>query len=107
MSKNKQQQQSPKAPLKPTESKVKVEQVSSRVSDQSNTLVFGRRNYQFILIGFGVMILGYLLMMGGSMPSPDVWDEGLIYSFRRTVLAPFTILAGIGILVYAIFTKSE
>ena len=44
-------------------------------------------------------------MVGGAMPSPDVWDENLIYGFRRTVLAPFIILVGFVIEVYAIFKK--
>lgn len=66
-------------------------------------LVFGWKNYRIMLLGIGVIALGMLLMIGGSMPSPDVWDEGLIYSFRRTVLAPIVIIAGFIIEVYAIF----
>ena len=56
--------------------------------------------------GAGLILLGMLLMMGGSMPNPDVWDDSLIYSFRRTVLAPFVILAGLGVEIYAIFKKA-
>ena len=56
-------------------------------------------------IGFGLIALGMLLMSGGAMPSPDVWDESIIYSFRRTVLAPFLMLAGLVVEVYAIFKK--
>ena len=68
-------------------------------------LTFGRDNYLWMGIGLVLVIIGMLLMSGGSMPSPDVWDEGLIYSGRRTVLAPIVILAGLGIEVYAIFKK--
>ena len=46
-----------------------------------------------------------LLMSGGSMPSPDVWDEDIIYSTRRTLIAPIVILIGLGLQVYAIFAK--
>lgn len=56
-----------------------------------------------MLIGIGLIALGMLLMLGGSMPSPDVWDDSIIYSFRRTVLAPAFIIAGLLVEVYAIF----
>jgi len=39
------------------------------------------------------------------MPSPDVWEPQRIYSFRRTVLAPIFILAGLGTEIYAIFKR--
>jgi len=39
------------------------------------------------------------------MPSPEVWDESLIYSGRRITLAPMVILAGLIVNVYAIFVK--
>jgi hypothetical protein len=39
------------------------------------------------------------------MPSPDVWDASHIYSFRRTVLAPVVMLAGIAIEIVAIFKR--
>jgi len=39
------------------------------------------------------------------MPSPDVWDESLIYSTRRITIAPMFILAGLIVSVYAIFVK--
>jgi hypothetical protein len=59
----------------------------------------------FILIGVGLIFLGLGLMSGGHMPSPDVWDESLIYSHRRITLAPIVILAGLAVNVYAIFVK--
>ena len=56
-------------------------------------------------IGLGLITLGLILMSGGGMPSPDVWDESIIYGFRRTVLAPFLILAGLIVEIFAIFKK--
>ena len=67
------------------------------------TLLFGKSQYKFMLIGVGLIAIGMLLMLGGSMPSPDVWDDSLIYSFRRITLAPIFILAGLVVEIYAIF----
>lgn len=70
-----------------------------------NELPFGKKNFTYMLGGFATMLLGMALMVGGHMPSPEVWDPNLIYGFRQTVLAPFVILTGIGIIIYGIFKK--
>lgn len=86
-----------KGKVKPTVAK------GRKKAEQAQPMVFGWDNYKFMLIGLGVIALGMILMLGGSMPSPDVWDESIIYSFRRTVLAPILVVAGFCIEVYAIF----
>jgi len=68
-------------------------------------LIFGAKNYLWMGIGIGLIFIGFLLMAGGQMPSPDVWEPQRIYSFRRTVLAPIFILAGLGTEIYAIFKR--
>lgn len=67
--------------------------------------LFGRKNFLIMLGGLLLIGLGMLLMSGGAMPSPDVWDESIIYSTRRTLLAPIVILIGLGLQIYAIFAK--
>lgn len=86
---------------------VKGDGGSSESSDvNQGNLIFGKKNYQFIVLGIVLIFLGMALMIGGHMPSPDVWDESLIYSFRRITLAPIFILIGLGLNVYAIFIKN-
>lgn len=91
--------------------KVVVQETTSRARKpttperQRDELVFGRQHYILMLAGAGVIALGLLLMAGGSMPSPDVWDEDIIYSTRRTLIAPIVILAGLSLEVYAIFKQ--
>ncbi len=76
---------------------------TSRKQNDQFPLLFSRQNYMYMLVGVGLIALGLILMIGGQMPSPDVWDESLIYSFRRTVLAPIVIIAGLAVEIYAIF----
>ena len=66
-------------------------------------MIFNKSNYMWMGIGVALILVGMLLMIGGSMPSADVWDDSIIYSFRITVLAPIVILAGLGVEIYAIF----
>lgn len=93
-----------KVKLKPTSSKLKSSIGGSGTTVQHD-LIFDRKNYMLMLSGIALMGIGFLLMLGGSMPSPDVWDPEIIYSFRRITLAPMFILAGLGLEVYAIFKK--
>ena len=78
----------------------------SEYSGSDETLLYGRT--QYLLMGAGVLliILGFVLMAGGSMPDPETWDESVIYSGRRTILAPIVILSGLGLEIYAIFKRS-
>lgn len=79
--------------------------VREAVAPKQYDLLFGKRNYVFMLAGLGLIFLGLFLMSGGHMPSREVWDESLIYSPVRITLAPIIILAGLGCNVYAIFAK--
>lgn len=80
---------------------------ASATARKSQPLIFDKSNYMLMLAGIALIGLGLILMMGGSMPSPDVWDEDLIYGTRRIVIAPLVILMGLGLEIYAIFKKSD
>ena len=47
------------------------------------------------------MVAGYIIMIGGGSDDPAVFNEAM-FDFRRLVLAPVVILAGIGLEVFAI-----
>lgn len=63
--------------------------------------IFGRKNYKFMLIGLGLIVLGFILMSGGGSDDPNVFNPE-IFSWRRIRLAPAIVLLGFGIEVYAI-----
>jgi hypothetical protein len=79
---------------------------SSPKVQRNDTLIFGRENYKWMLIGAGFIALGLICMAGGQMPSADVWDDKIIYSTMRITIAPALILAGLCIEIYAIFKKN-
>ncbi len=62
-----------------------------------------------MLAGLGVMVLGFILMMGGGYAEDltKVYPEDTLYGFQRTVLAPLLVLIGLATQAFAIFTKSE
>jgi len=77
--------------------------VNTSMTNTPSEFTFNSDNIKWLLISLGLVILGYVLMTGGKMPNKDVWDESIIYSFRRTVLAPVVILGGLILAVYSIF----
>ncbi len=52
-----------------------------------------RENVKYLAAGLGIMILGYLLMLGGGSDSPEEFSYA-IFSFTRMYVAPFLILLG-------------
>ena len=74
--------------------------------NKKNKLLFGKRNYKFMIIGLFFIAMGFILMSGGGSDDPNIFNEE-IYSFRRIRLAPILVVTGFIIQVYAILTKSE
>lgn len=68
--------------------------------------LFEKTNYIVLLIGIGIITLGFILMSGGGSDDPAVFSEA-IFDFRRIRLAPTTVLLGFGITIYAILKKSK
>ena len=66
--------------------------------------VFGKRNYQLMLIGLAFIAVGFILMSGGGSDNPEVFNEA-IYNFRRIRVAPTLVLIGFGIEIWAILAK--
>ena len=63
--------------------------------------IFSKKNYRLMLIGLGVIVLGFILMIGGGSKDPDVFNPD-IFNFRRIRLAPALVLIGFGIEISAI-----
>ena len=71
-----------------------------------NDFSMPRKNVYLILAGLVIMVLGYVLMMGGGSSDPQVFNEAM-FSFRRIVLAPVVIVAGIVVVIVAIMRRPK
>ena len=63
--------------------------------------IFSKANYKLMLIGFVVIALGFILMVGGGSDDPNIFNPE-IYNFQRIRLAPALVLIGFGIEIAAI-----
>jgi hypothetical protein len=68
--------------------------------------LFEKINYKILLIGIGVIALGFLLMSGGGSDDPNVFKES-VFDFRRIRLAPTVVLIGFGITIYSILKNPK
>lgn len=60
-----------------------------------------RKNYLVMVGGIMLIVIGYLLMIGGGSDDPQVFNYE-IFSPRRIVVAPILVLAGLLVQVIAI-----
>jgi len=63
-----------------------------------------RKGLRWILMGFLVMVAGFILMMGGGVKDPQVFNWAM-FDFRRLVAAPVVILCGVVIVIIAIMKR--
>ena len=59
------------------------------------------KNVKLIGIGLLVMIVGFVLMIGGGSSDPNVFNPAM-FSFRRITLAPIVVIAGIVVILVGI-----
>lgn len=75
-------------------------------SEREKQLVFTKENYKLLIIGAVIILVGFLLMVGGKAESPDQFNPE-VFSFRRITLAPLVVLFGFAFEIYAIMKKPK
>ncbi|HXK81561.1 MAG TPA: DUF3098 domain-containing protein [Bacteroidales bacterium] len=85
--------------------KIKTAQKQTDKSEELN-FALGKENYILLIIGFAIIIIGFILMSGGKAEDPAVFSEE-IFNFRRITLAPLVVLFGFIIEIFAIMKKPK
>ena len=81
--------------------------VNNRKKEDSKLVfAFNRTNYIILIAGLLVLIIGFLLMVGGGSDDPEVFSDAL-FGFRRLTLAPILILMGYMIEIFAIMYRPK
>jgi fumarate reductase subunit D len=79
---------------------------NSNKEKEKLNFALGRENYKLLAIGFVIIVIGFLLMLGGKSDDPKVFNEK-IFSFRRITLAPIVVLAGFIFEIWAIMKRPK
>ena len=72
--------------------------------DKKN-LAFDKMNYILLAVGMAVVVLGFILMSGGS--SDETAYNPDIFSVRRVKVAPVVCLLGFVSMIYAVIRKPK
>lgn len=67
---------------------------------------FGKQNYQLFIGGIVLIILGYLLMIGGGSEDPNVFNPA-IFDAQRITIAPMVCLLGFVVIIVAIMWRPK
>lgn len=88
--------------------KTKPDQAGKSAGAPGKTVdfAFTKENYRLMLIGLALLVLGFILMIGGGSKDPAVFSPD-IFDFQRITLAPILILAGFVVEIFAIMKKSK
>ena len=62
------------------------------------------RNYVLMIVGAVVIVLGFVLMAGGTVATPEEFSYD-IFSWRRITLAPILVVAGFAFEIYAVLKR--
>lgn len=79
----------------------------SKQENNNALFAFNKQNYIILIAGVALVIVGFLLMMGGGSKNPNEFYEKELFSFRRITLAPATVILGYIVVLFAIFFKPK
>jgi hypothetical protein len=77
----------------------------TEVPEKDPGFALTKENYLYLTIGFAIIILGFILMMGGKSPDPKQFNAKELFSFRRITLAPIVVLIGYAFEIWAIMKR--
>ena len=85
---------------------MKNKSVAQQEAEKIKLFPLGKENYKLLIIGFAIIVFGFILLIGGGSDDPNVFSED-IFSFRRITLAPIVVLFGFVFEIYAIMKKPK
>lgn len=74
--------------------------------DEMKGFALTRENLKLLVVGFVIIVIGFILMTGGKSPDPSQFNPE-IFSFRRVTLAPVVVLFGFLFEIYAIMKRPK
>ncbi|MBS1636082.1 MAG: DUF3098 domain-containing protein [Bacteroidetes bacterium] len=67
---------------------------------------FGKQNYMILIAGIALVILGYVLMIGGGSDDPNKFNPA-IFDTQRITIAPIVCLIGFVTVIAAIMWRPK
>lgn len=74
--------------------------------NKDSNFAIGKENYKLLIIGAVIIIIGFLLMIGGGSDDPNTFNPA-IFSKQRIVLAPIVVMIGFAFEIWAIMKRPK
>ena len=71
---------------------------------ENDKMAITQKGLLLLLAGLILMLVGYAFMVGGGSDDPQVFNYSM-FNFRRLVLAPVVIVAGIIVIIVGIMGR--
>ena len=75
-------------------------------SENDKTMPLTVKNYLLLLVGAVVIVVGFILMSGGTKATPEEFSYD-IFSWRRITLAPLLVIGGFAFEIFAIMKRFD
>jgi membrane-bound ClpP family serine protease len=73
-------------------------------NEEDKGFALGKENLRLLVIGVLIIVVGFVLMIGGNSSNPNVFNKE-IFNFQRVTLAPIVVMTGFIFEIYAIIKK--
>ena len=74
-------------------------------NEEDKGFALGKENLQLLAIGVLIIVVGFILMIGGNSTDPNVFNME-IFNFQRVTLAPIVVMTGFIFVIFAIVKKT-
>jgi hypothetical protein len=78
--------------------------VANIENNEARGFALGKTNLRLLMIGFLIIVIGFIMMIGGNSANPAVFNKE-IFNFQRITLAPIVVMIGFVFEIYAIMKK--
>ncbi len=75
-------------------------------NDNDKIMPLTLKNYLLLIVGAVIIVLGFVLMSGGTKATPEEFSYD-IFSWRRITLAPILVILGFAFEIYAIMKRFD
>lgn len=75
-------------------------------NENDKTMPLTVKNYILLLVGAVVIVVGFILMSGGTKATPEEFSYD-IFSWRRITLAPLLVIGGFAFEIFAIMKRFD
>lgn len=75
-------------------------------NENDKTMPLTTKNYILLLVGAVVIVVGFILMSGGTKATPEEFSYD-IFSWRRITLAPLLVIGGFVFEIFAIMKRFD